>query len=885
MERPQGEGKGDGAIRPRRSRAPRALWLAALLWAAAPARAAAQEAPPPPSEPAPAQEAEPIVTRVLVEGNRRYSSAQLASALGQVEGAPRDRDAIRRGIETLWNVFHVRGRVQERDVPDETPDDGRGAIELLLEVEELALDLEPRFVGNVAVGIEEVREWAGLGEGAELFLYQAPRVRERLLQGYREAGFHFADVRVVERPGGVDPATGEVVAPDVIFEIAEGPKVRVRDVVLHGNEVLRDRGFWPFRRGLSKLAGVELHGPRLFRFFASKFVRETLDADVIALRDVYRDYGYLDAVVELERLEFSDDRRWVTIHLAVDEGEPYVVGSVALEAVEIVAADGGLRVAPAELAVPEAELRELLRVRPGEVFRRNLVDDDQRELRERYGEEGYLDHESLPVQDRWRFLEPRLTFDPEAPSVDVTYRIAQGRQQFIREIRVRGNLNTQDRVVRRLITIEPGDLADPEEIRRSRNRLQSSGYFSNPRNPLEHREPYFRFVETDDPSWKDIEFVVEEGEVLTFQASGGISSNVGAFGLFSVTHRNFDVTRLPSAPWNLVEEVLDREAFHGAGQELSLEASPGTERSFFRIFFREPDLFRLHEQRISLSLTAQRRLRRYETHDEEREDVGFRLGRQVGPDASIFAGYSFGFIDVSDIITGGEPRLSSPLSVPAPLRNQRGEHDLAYVEAGYTYREVDDRLDPHNGRSLAFQTQVYDESVGSDFEFAKVELTWDYYDELGEEDLDVGDRYHVELGGGVGIAYGDSDFVPYTERFFSGGQRTLRGFDFRGVGPNRKGIPRGGETYLHGSFEYRWPLVTTTQPGTYREIETMHFGFFVDVGVLDEEEFQLDLDEVRASCGILFGFGLPLPISFSLGFPIREGDGDDRQVLGFSIGR
>ena len=89
---------------------------------------------------------------------------------------------------------------------------------------------------------------------------------------------------------------------------------------------------------------------------------------------------------------------------------------------------------------------------------------------------------------------------------------------------------------------------------------------------------------------------------------------------------------------------------------------------------------------------------------------------------------------------------------------------------------------------------------------------------------------------------------------------------------------------LYGTIEYRHPLVKQVEPGTYREIEQIQAGVFLDVGVTDPEELSIDLDEYRASAGILFGISIPIPITFSFGWPIREGDGDRTRVLGFRIG-
>lgn len=827
-----------------------------------------------------------IVRSIVVRGNRRIGADELLSVLGVASGRPYAGREVERGLESLFRVHRVLAHVEYRPA-----DDAPEQIELMLVIdEELERDLEPRFVGNNEVDDEEILTWAGLQAGGELYLYQASRVRERILRGYRSEGFTFAEVRIVQRSSedaAASEAAAGALASDVIFEIKEGPKVRVRDVVFHGNESISNGKFLFFKRGLSRLAGMELRSPNFFGLFKKKFDQEVLDADVIAVRQVYRDLGFLDAVVQVERLEFDDEREWVTIHIAVDEGQQYRVRSVRIEAVERYedpVGSGRYSERPAELLFPEQELLGLLASKPGEVFDKRTRLQDLRALRLRFGEEGYIDHPSLNDGDRMEVLDPEVFFDQVEPVIDVVHRVAQGRRQFIREVRVSGNLSTEDSVVRRLITVDPGDAADPEEIERSRQRIQGTGWFSDRRNVVEHREPYYRFIETGDPYWKDLEYVVQEGQDLNFNISGGVSSNLGAFGIVEFSKQNFDVTNLPRRPWTVIQDVAARRAFHGAGQELRLRASPGTRVSFFDAFFLEPDIFNRHRDRISLSLTARRRLRAYDTHDEAREEFGFQIGRQVGVDSSVYAGYTYGTIDVSDIDGGGEPVLNDPLAVPLTLIEQEGESKLGRVELGYRLRTTDDRISPRNGISLRWGNEIYGDATGSDYDFVKSEFAFDFYDELEGVGEEVPDRYHLEMQAGVATPYGSTDEIPYSERFFLGGQSTLRGFDFRGVGPNQKGFPLGGETFLYGSAEYRRPVVTTTQPGTYREIETMHVGVFLDAGVIGTDDFSVDFGDVRVSAGLLFGISVPLPITFSFGFPLKEGMGDDTQVLGFNIG-
>ena len=825
----------------------------------------------------------PLVHRVTLAGPARADAAELVDTLGQRAGTPLDPGAISRGIELLWEQHHVHAGVHQKALEV----DGVPGVELLLVLREFPLDLEPRFVGNVDVDIDDIYKWTGLRPGQALYLDQANRVRDRLLRGLQSEGYYFAEVRVVERLGAIDEGTGRELAPDVIFEIREGPKVRVRDIVISGNESISNRSFLFLKRGLSKIAGMKLRGPRFFGLLRKAFVDETLQSDLIGLRTVYRDQGWLDAVVGVGPLEFSKDRSWVTIPVVVDEGERYAIESISIEGVEqVYNPDGGgqWETRPAELVFPLDELLELIKSRPGDFLERTGQGSDMVALRRHYGEFGYISHESLPKEDRWEFLVPELIFEKDRPGVHVVYRIAQGRQIFLREIRTQGNLHTHDRVIRDLISLDEGDVANPTEIERSRTRIQSPGWFSDPTNPMEHREPTYRFEDTSDPNWKDLVYVVEEGQVIRFNISGGVSSNTGAFGVISYTQQNFDIGALPRSFGSLIGDVASRQAFHGAGQQLTLQASPGTEVSFFDIRFHEPDILGRHRDRISGTISASRRRHLLRSHDEEREEFSLQFGRQITIDSSVFAGFGYETVDISDLDHGGEPNLGSPLNVPTLLKEQEGRSNLAYAEFGYRLRTLDNYYNPRNGVNFSWNNQFNTTALGSDYEFLKSDVRFDFYDEINEDEEGVSDRYHLGLRAAVATPFGDTDNVPYSERYHAGGNSTARGWRYRGVGPNEKGFPMGGETMLYATIDYRRPLVTTTQPGTYQEIESFQGGVFLDMVVLDPDAFHADLSELRASIGIAFGITVPLPITFSFGFPIKEGPGDRKQVFAFNIG-
>ncbi len=835
---------------------------------------AAQGIPPPP--PAPAQTNPPLLN-VHVEGQRRYTESQIIAALGLRIGEPYDPAAVSKGMDSLMRAFQAKSRVDLREVA--------GGVELRVVVEEMNADLEPRFVGNAEIDLETLKRWALLEDRGELYLYQAERVRQRLIEGYRREGYAFVEVDVVRRgpDTGVDP-TGAL--PDVIFEIREGPIVHVQDVVVRGNDSLPETGAWWWKGGIKQLAKIQLDGPWLFDWNGEEFVREKLDADLLAMREVYRDQGWLDAVVELEDLEYSEDRSEVTVHIVVDEGTPYTVDTLDIEAVERTfnPQKQDFDETPAEFVVPRTELLELCKLRSGKRYERFVQAQDGAAIRDRYGKDGYISHPSLRL-DGFEFLEPRLAFDSANHKVQVTYRITQGKKRWLREVMIGGTTHTRDRIVRREVDLLPGDVADLTRIRRSLGRIDSTGYFNDERSPLTHHDPTFTFKPTPNPNWVDLDIAVEEGTVVNFQIQGGVDSNNGLFGRIGLSMRNADISALPDNALEVFGDIYDKTAFHGAGQRIDLEYMPGTVQNSYRIRFQEPDLFRTHFNRYSIDFELNRIERSQRFYDEDRFERRIRLGREFGREFAVYGGFRFADVEVTKLQEAdAAPVPPNETEFPPSIYQQVDQNNQIFGPTfDLTYRKLDSFLGPRDGFQATWKNGFYDQAFGSDFDYFSSKLDADWYFQVPGEIDAVRPGFHIGVGLGVADEYGDTESVPYTERFFLGGSRQLRGFAFRGVGPNVGSNALGGQTSLDATIEYRIPLYKNVQPGTYKEIELFRLTLFTDAGILDPKPYTLDFGETRASVGFSLGMVSPFPVTLNFGFPVLDGLGDRRQVFSFSI--
>jgi len=816
----------------------------------------------------------PLVMDVMVSGLTAHDADQVVGLLGIEVGQPIPA-SIAAAQKRLWSDFRILVATEGYLFQEV-----EGGVRVRLKFIESPVDLDPRFVGNNNFDVKRLREWAQLDDRVEVYVDEASNIAERIRTAYLRQGYYFVEVE--PRFSG----DGGVRYQEIIFEIREGPKVYVKDVQVLGNESIPEIGFLFWKQSLEKSASLGTKGRGLFAWWGHRFVEQVVEEDVVAISEVYRDQGYLDAVVGYD-LEFNEDNSGVKVTFRVDEGEPYTVSEVSLKAFEkemVESAPGGRREAEfreVELSLPEEELRELLSLGPGVTYQAVRVALDAQSLRDRYGEEGHIDAGSFDDPTRtagWAFLAPELVYDVENKTVAVTYRIQEGRRFFLRYFEVEGNQTTKDHVIRRRFAQLEGERVDSKELRDGLRRVRATGYFDDQYAQGAHPPPSLRYRPVEgEPDLVDAVVQVKEGRTINANLSGGVASDQGLVGIISLQVNNFDAKNLPSSALDTFGEVYRKEAFTGNDETFGIDLSPGSEVSYWRVFYSHPDFLQRYFDPLGLLFEVQARDRVFRSHDENRRFFRAALTRAFGQgDYQASVGFRTQSIRTDD--------LDRQVELPRTLVDSEGTEDYVGLTGSVSANFLDNRRLPRSGWSARWTNSLYMRGLGSDANLWKSEASLDKYFHLSNDPDSAAPGIYLGLGGGLAVPIDEEEgSVNYGERFFFGGSRFGRGFRFRGVGPYEGAYPLGGETFLRATGEYRVPLYTQPVPGTARRRELFRGSLFVDAGVLDPEAYQVDFDETRVSAGFALGMIEPFPVTFSFGWPVASEAEDERQTFAFSL--
>ncbi|HJT79182.1 MAG TPA: BamA/TamA family outer membrane protein, partial [Gemmataceae bacterium] len=478
------------------------------------------------------------------------------------------------------------------------------------------------------------------------------------------------------------------------------------------------------------------------------------------------------------------------------------------------------------------------RLRPGTFYNEQQADADVNNIKDYYGWAGY----PTTVKKELFYPEPGVCL--------VRYDVEERPPTRVGQIFVVGNDVTRQNVILRQVPLYPGQVLTYPELRIAEQNLARLNIFET--NPESGVKPTVSVIDPDvDSPFKDILVSVQETRTGSLLFGVGVNSDAGLTGSIVLNERNFDITRVPTS----VDDFLSGRAFRGAGEELRLEAVPGTQLQRYSATFREPFLF---DSPYSLTVGGYYFTRVYNEYDESRLGARVTLGRQLNKYWSVSGTVRVEDVGVHDVV----------FFAPEDFQKVVGDNFLLGFRGAVTRDSRDSFLRPTKGNLL----DISYEQVTGDFTFPIFNIedsqfwtVWQRPDGSGRHVL----AFHSQLGL-------ENSNAPVYERFYAGGFRSIRGFQFRGVGPEVDGFETGGDFMFLNSLEYQIPLKANDQ---------IYFVTFLDSGTVEPRP---EIKDYRVSAGFGVRFVVPMlgpvPIALDFGFPIVKGPEDHEQVFSFWLG-
>jgi outer membrane protein insertion porin family len=353
------------------------------------------------------------------------------------------------------------------------------------------------------------------------------------------------------------------------------------------------------------------------------------------------------------------------------------------------------------------------------------------------------------------------------------------------------------------------------------------------------------------PGFVDVDIDVTEARTGRLMFGVGVNSDAGVVGNIVLEENNFDITRPPRS----FADIVNGQAWRGGGQSFRIEAVPGSEVSRYLVSWQDP--FFLNTD-FSLGTSGFFYTRFFENWNEERLGGRLSLGRLLGNFWSLSGAIRLENVNMLDIRPTSPPILTSVA----------GDNFLSTARVSLAHDTRDSSFLPTQGHLIEGS---YEQAFG-EFNYPRFELTASQFFSIWERPDGRG-KHILQLRGQAGWT---GDDTPIFERFYAGGFQSFRGFEFRGVTPRINNVKVGGQFMMLGTAEYIMPI---TADDNVRGV------VFTDVGTVEPSA---SIDSFRASVGaglrlIVPAMG-PAPIALDFAYPLLKEDFDEKQIFSFYVG-
>jgi outer membrane protein insertion porin family len=714
----------------------------------------------PAEEPKPAGPGAPralpdIVEIIEFRGARRVPQDTLRALIFTKKGDRYDVEALHRDFMALWNTGRFDDIVLERE-----PGTAGWIVRFLVTERRVVRSI--KYEGNKSVTISEILDRfkdrrVGLAVEQQYEQSRVNRAAIVLKEFLAERGRQFATITPEVRQ--IPPSSVEVT-----FQVVEGSKVKVGNIDIVDNKILNDRAVI---RAMKNLKAVGI--PRsiyLESIFAKTFDSSKLDEDKDRIRVAYQQRGYFTARATGHEVNIRDagggkfrvplfymnrPSKRADIKITVEEGRQYRLGKLNFTGVKF-------------FKTPDVLFRSVFGMAEGDLFSTEKLAKGLKQFSKVYGEFGYID--AVP--------EPEPVPTPDG-TVDLTINVDEGKQFFVRRIDFQGNTTTRDKVIRREILIDEGDMYNTRLWELSLLRLNQLGYFE----ALKEEDAATITRDTRNNT-VDITLKVKERGRNSVSLNGGVSGIAGSFVGFGYATNNF----------------------LGLGETLSINSELGDRIRSVTFGFTEPYFM---DRPIQLGFTVFTQRFNY---DMARE-VSLFSGRNLIPmynalgrdnlmnyvsngyGATVFATYPLRRTFARLSITYGLDRSTiTPLNTSSIAQfqfsnfmNFYGPNQLegiitSRVIPSYTYNTIDHPITPSRGKSFFASASIAGGPFGGNVNTIEPTVSYTHFVSGIRKGHVIGWRVLGRLISG----YGGRTAPPFN-RIFMGGEQDVRGFEIWGIIP------------------------------------------------------------------------------------------------------
>ncbi len=632
------------------------------------------------------------------------------------------------------------------------------------------------------------------------------------------------------------PNTNQI---DVVIDVREGRPGYIKKIVFSGftkseQSDLSDQVFLKKYNFLTSW----MTGTGIFR-------DEALEQDRMTTLNYLHNKGYADARVQVQLLDDPESGKMI-VEIIAHRGQLYHFGNVLFEG---------------NTLIPIEDIQRKSLISSNETFSPDKLRDTSQAIKDLYGQKGYIDAS----------VQYETVLKEDEPVFDVNFSIEEGQQYKIGLIHIFGNTSTLNNVILRESLLCPGDTFDCRKLKATQQRLEAVGYFKSVN--------VYAVRTADDvglgDNYRDVYIEVEETTTGNVSLFMGFSSMDDVFGGLDLTERNFNIRGVGRALGGRISRL------RGGGEFFHVRGTVGKKQNNILVSWLNPyvndSLWRLG---VEISRTF--------SHNLQKDVVVVTYG------GSVYTNYpltNYWTVGMRQRVRHSKDHLNldpidpeSALSVASAdamerLLDQKGL--ISAFSGNLSYDSTDNAYKPHRGWRSYFESEIA--GIGGKYDFFKLSyLNAIYFPVWCKGTLKLrGDFKYI-------VPYGKTkkNGVPYSERFFLGGETTVRGYKPFLLGPvvellDASGNPQPTDTPFGGlsssllSLEYNQEI--------FRMLDVFTF---IDVGSVTFGEFEIDKIRPSIGLGIRLDIGNRTPIMVGYGYPLVKKDRNEGkwQKVFFSMG-